>query len=104
MIELAASNEDFISEPHIIYISRIKTLNDLKEKISIVGKDLEVYKDEPLNPLTLKLWKLNTNVSLDQFKNNLLEQCKKVEDGKTLLNDDLVYLECILTFKKNRFP
>lgn len=82
-------------EPQTLHISRTKTLNDLKNKYISIVKEKDQYKEEGVSDTGLRLWKLNTNVSLEQLKKALAENANDVkESDKTFNCDAITYLEC----------
>jgi len=76
-----------------LYISRTKSVNDLKTKyISVTKAGL----DADVSEKNLRLWKLNTDVSMEQFKKALIENSENIRTTDEAFNcDALSYLEYV---------
>ena len=76
-----------------IYISRTKKLSDLKNKLISLKKD-QFTLTETDQSQSLRLWKLNTQASLEQFKKVFSEKSKDIRESQTQFKcGDLLYLE-----------
>ena len=84
--------EDFISNLEIkpIYISRVKTLPDLKEKISEI---LPKYLKSEISKEKIRLWKVDCR--LEELKKFLLDNQVEIEKSDKKFDvPELTYLEC----------
>ncbi len=77
----------------VIYISRSKKINDLKEKFISLVKEREMY-SEGLELDSLRIWKLTSHTSMDNLKKAFIEKAKEIRESDTQFTcGDLTYLE-----------
>ena len=85
-------NKEMISNMNLnrMYISRVKTLNDLKMKF------IHIQNFANLNESNLRLWKISANSSLEEFKSYLTENLNTIVSSDEILSTDKIdYLEYI---------
>lgn len=70
---------------HTVYISRVKSIENLKEKIAyLYGKNIR--DDIKLKSDNIRVWKLDPNTELEDLKTELK---KRVEDINKLKNNEV---------------
>lgn len=84
------------TEIRTIYISRSKKLSDLKGKYSSLMHDKAIYSKEGVSEKNLRLWKLSSNTSTEQFKKVFSERADQIKSSESLFKcGDLSYLEYV---------
>jgi hypothetical protein len=76
-----------------IYISRVKKLNDLKEKYKNLTTNTSVQEITDLT--NIRMWKLESSISIEDFKTKLIENASVIKDSDDLIKlEGVSYLEC----------